>query len=171
MPKFLISDAPSRKVRTNVSCAAHPDGAPPDVSRNSSLLVPPPPRVKICIAATPPLSSRRADICRSAYLFRSDSQATSRPRVCGHGPPGAQDHTAGGKDRQVRARGERHAAQPVSHPLQSGLLSLSDARHVTPSGSCITARPPAEVGWRLGDVSALVPSVWTPQHMWGALWA
>jgi hypothetical protein len=27
------------------------------------------------------------------------------------------------------------------------------------------------VEWHLGDVSALVPSVWTPQHMWDALWA
>jgi len=49
--KFFMSDAPSRPVRTNVSCAAHSDGASPDVSRPASLLVPPPPRVTICRAA------------------------------------------------------------------------------------------------------------------------
>jgi hypothetical protein len=47
-----MSDAPSRPVRTNVSRAAHSDGAPPDVSRHSSLSVPPPPRVTICRAGT-----------------------------------------------------------------------------------------------------------------------
>src|SRR4029453_15116604 len=46
--KSFMADAPSRPVRTNVSCAAHSDGAPPDVSRHSSLSVPPPPRATIC---------------------------------------------------------------------------------------------------------------------------
>jgi hypothetical protein len=50
--KSFMSDAPSRPVRTNVSRAAHSDGAPPDVSRHSSLSVPPPPRVTICRAGT-----------------------------------------------------------------------------------------------------------------------
>jgi hypothetical protein len=48
-----MSDTPSRPVRPHVSCATNPDGAPSDMSRNASLLVPPPIRVNICRAATP----------------------------------------------------------------------------------------------------------------------
>jgi len=70
LTKFLISDAPHRKARTNVSCAPNPDGAPPDVSRNSSLLVPPPPSVKICIAATHRRPCKRSISNGSCQLHR-----------------------------------------------------------------------------------------------------
>src|SRR5262245_39372355 len=61
-----ITDAPSRPVRTSVSCAAHPEGAPPDMSRNASWLVPPPLRVNICRAAT-----HRQTSLYAFYLKRS----------------------------------------------------------------------------------------------------
>ena len=54
-----------------------------------------------------------------------------------------------------------------------GLFSfLARLRNVMPEGSCVKARPLAEVGPRLGrartvglDVSAMVPRTWTPQQM------
>ena len=57
----------------------------------------------------------------------------------------------------------------VSYGLFSFLARL---RNVMPEGSCVKARPLAEVGPRLGrartvglDVSAMVPRTWTPQQM------
>ena len=147
--KFLISDAPHRKARTNVSCAPNPDGAPPDVSRNSSLLVPPPPRVNICRAAPPPLRSRRADICRSAYLFRSDSRATSRPRVCGHGPPGAGVRQAPCDAACLSPcmvwppllvrRAPCHAVGLLHHGQASSGGGVAPGRRVCPGAQCVDA--------------------------------
>src|SRR4029453_7072904 len=82
--KSFVSDAHSRPVRTTVSCAAPPDGAAPDVSRHSSLLVPPPPRVTICIAAT-----HRRPCKRSIYNGGFQLHRGRRCRPRGGSPPQA----------------------------------------------------------------------------------
>jgi len=73
--KSFISDAPSRPARTNVSCAANPNGAPPDVSRNSSLLVPPPPRGRPCMRSISNGSFQlhRGRRCRPPWRFTPTS--------------------------------------------------------------------------------------------------